>query len=87
MYRNEVTDVILSEYDEQQHIENEKRWSYEDGLTEGLTEGRTEGINLAHRLTELLIETGRQEDVLRAFQDKQFCRELMMQYGLIEEEK
>lgn len=30
-HRGEVLDMILTEYDEQAHIANEKRWSYEDG--------------------------------------------------------
>ena len=35
--------MVLSEYDEQQHIENEKMWSREEGRREGRREGRLEG--------------------------------------------
>ena len=42
-YRSEVTNMILSEYDEQKHIENEKRWSYEDGREDGYADGREDG--------------------------------------------
>lgn len=38
--QSEVKNLILSEYDEQQHIENEKRWSFEEGLEEGLKQTR-----------------------------------------------
>lgn len=34
---------ILYEYDEQRHIENEKRWSYEDGKEDGIQEGFQKG--------------------------------------------
>lgn len=33
--QSEVTELVLSEYDEQQHIENEKMWSREEGWKEG----------------------------------------------------
>ncbi|MDO4554377.1 MAG: hypothetical protein Q4B70_04440, partial [Lachnospiraceae bacterium] len=34
-HQSEVTSMILDEYNEQQHIENEKRWSLEEGLARG----------------------------------------------------
>ena len=67
--------MILSEYDEQKHIENEKRWSWE--------EGREEGVELANHLIKLLLTDGRQEELHRSFEDKAFHLELMQEYGLI----
>ncbi len=40
--RAEVTDRILEEYDEELHIQNEKRLSREEGRIEGRIEGREE---------------------------------------------
>lgn len=34
--RAEVMDVVLTEYDEERHIKNEKELSYEEGQTEAL---------------------------------------------------
>jgi len=48
-HRGEVMHSILREYDEQSHIANEKKWSYEDGYNEGrelgYSEGRESGYN------------------------------------------
>ena len=41
--RDEVRDMILTEYNEQKHIENEKKWSYEEGLQLGEARGRQLG--------------------------------------------
>ncbi len=41
--RAEVTDMILEEYDEELHIQNEKRLSREEGLAEGHEIGLAEG--------------------------------------------
>lgn len=35
-HRGEVLNMILTEYDEQAHIANEKKWSYEDGIEKGV---------------------------------------------------
>ena len=43
-HRLEVTQVLLTEYDEKLHIDNEKNISYEEGMVEGLAKGRAEGI-------------------------------------------
>ena len=70
LYRSEVKDLILCEYDEQKHIENEKRWSYE------------EGIDQVSRLYELLLQDNRQEDMKAAFTDKNLRQKLMEEYHL-----
>ena len=36
--------MLLTEYDENLHINNEKNISFEEGLERGLEEGRQEGI-------------------------------------------
>lgn len=38
--------MILTEYDEQAHIANEKRWSYEDGHNDGEKQGLDKGIQI-----------------------------------------
>lgn len=42
-HRLEVTDMLLTEYDEQLHIDNEKGISFEEGKAEGLAKGKEEG--------------------------------------------
>ena len=78
MNQSEVKDLILSEYDEQQHIENEKRWSFE----EGLEEGRIESERIKN-LLRLLLQENRLDDMERVLNDEVLGHELMKEYGLL----
>lgn len=42
--RGEVKDVILTEYNAERHIKNEKKLSYEEGDKEGMEQGLEQGI-------------------------------------------
>lgn len=42
--RGEVKDVILTEYNAERHIKNEKKLSYEEGVKEGIEQGLEQGI-------------------------------------------
>ena len=42
--RGEVKDVILTEYNAERHIRNEKKLSYEEGVKEGMEKGLEQGI-------------------------------------------
>lgn len=42
--RGEVKDVILTEYNAERHIKNEKKLSYEEGVKEGIEKGLEQGI-------------------------------------------
>ncbi len=42
-HREEVRELILSEYDEELHIKSEKQISFEEGKAEGIAEGIAEG--------------------------------------------
>lgn len=75
-----MTNMILSEYDEQKHIENEKRWSYEDGREDGYEDGG----NKVSRLYELLILDGRRDEMEMALTDRELRHQLMKEYKLIE---
>ena len=79
-----MTNMILSKYDEQKHIENEKRWSYEDGREDGYADGHEDGGNKVSRLYELLILDGRREEMEMALTDKELRHQLMKEYKLIE---
>lgn len=66
-HRAEVTNVILSEYNAQQHIENEKEISYRDGKAAGAREGRCEGIKEGsiRSYIEIYSEQGLPDDEIR----------------------
>ena len=42
--RGEVKDVILTEYNAERHIKNEKKLSYEEGVEKGIEKGLERGI-------------------------------------------
>ena len=44
----EVRDMILTEYNEEQHIKNEKNISYDDGFNEGIERGISQGTQIAN---------------------------------------
>lgn len=72
--RGEVRAMLLTEYDEQAHIEYEKEISYEEGKAEG-----REGLS---KLVQLLLSAGRVEDVDKATKDKVYCNQLMREFNI-----
>ena len=44
----EVRDMILTEYNEEQHIKNEKNISYDDGFNDGVERGISQGTQIAN---------------------------------------
>lgn len=74
--RSEVKDVVLCEYDEQKHIENEKNWSRE--------EGRLEGIRLGNALTAILLKEKKLTELERCLQDRAYQQKLLKEYELLE---
>ncbi len=80
--REEVCSMLLSEYDEQAHIESEKKIARE----EGREEGKEEGIQEAERRFSLLIEylqrDGRIQE-LTLLTDENIRRKLYKEYNLL----
>jgi hypothetical protein len=76
-HRAEVAGMILSEYKEE---EVRQVW-YEDGLQDGLARGislgNAEGEQRAADLISLLLEQGRNDDVMRALHDAGYRAKLM----------
>ena len=52
--RGEVRSMLLTQYDEQAHIEYEKEISYEEGKAEGREEGRAEGKAEGEKIGQLI---------------------------------
>ena len=70
----EVRSMLLTEYDEQAHIKNEKEISYEEGIRKG--------EDLLSILIQHLLAAGRMDDVKRVTTDAQYRRELYKEFGL-----
>lgn len=67
--RDEVRDMILTEYNEQKHIENEKKWSYEEGLQLGEEIGEARGIQLGEKIGKIQAV---KDMIMRLSQKKRF---------------
>ena len=69
-HREEVRSMILTEYDEQARIKNEREIALE------------EGENTAMQLVQYLLEAGRTEDAKKAAKDAEYRKKLFEEYGL-----
>ncbi len=70
-HRMEVKDVILTEYNEALHVENEKRLSFEQGLEQGIEQG-----------IKALIQDNLEEKI----SPQRILEKLTVRFGLSEEE-
>ena len=57
-----------------------------EGRKEGRKEGRTEALEQINHLNQSLIRDGRQEDLLKSFSDPDFQKELLKEYGLLDQD-
>lgn len=74
--RNEVLEMLLTEFDVKKHLKN----TYEEGRTEGLQQGRKQIVILNQKL----VEEGRLEDLVRASMDDAYREKLLQEYGLFD---
>lgn len=78
-HRAEVTNMILKEFNLEQHIQSEKAYSLEEGLAKG-QEMERKRFSL---LTQSLIDDSRNEDIAKAATDSEFCQKLYEEYHII----
>lgn len=78
--REEVRSMLLTEYDEQVHIKNEKEISYEEGERAGIIKGE----DMLSTLIQHLLATERMDDIVRVTTDTQYRQKLYKEFQLIE---
>lgn len=81
-HREEVRSMLLTEYDEQAHIKNEREIAYEDGREEGIKEGIKEGEARLSKLLQCLENTGRNEDIKKVIYDLQYREILYKEFAI-----
>ena len=79
-HKAEVTRMCITEYDEYKTMEKFKR----EGREEGWKEGREEGEARLSSLLKTLMEQGKNEDVQRVLDDKEFRKQMYKKYDLAE---
>ena len=84
--RAEAIEMSIFEYDEEKHMKSEREWAYNNGHKDGLAEGKQLGIKEGeHRLLklyQLLLESGRNEDLNRIFSDEAYREQLYQENNL-----
>ena len=63
-------------------VEEEKALSYEDGMKIGIEQGIEQGEENLSALYKHLLEAGRQNDLQRAMEDRNYRKQLMAELGL-----
>ena len=72
--RGEVRSMLLTQYDEQAHIEYEKELSFEEGQ-------KAERARFA-KLCQMLENEGRDEDIKKALYDVEYCEILYKEFSM-----
>ena len=80
--RGEVTDMILTVYNEKLHNKTLREEGRAEGLREGLAKGRRNGHREINDLNNHLLEDGRMDDLKRSLKDNAFQEALLKEYGL-----
>ncbi len=85
-HREEVRSMVLTEYDEQAHIKNEREIAHEEGRRVGHEEGRRvgheEGEERVLRLMKLLVETERASEISRVTVDEEYRKQLYEEFQI-----
>ena len=81
--QREVTELVLSEYDEQQHIENEKMWSREEGRNEHLLELINKKLAKGKPVSIIAEELEEEEETILRLIAEQQQRKHELQYEKI----
>lgn len=81
-HREEVREMILSEYDEELHINSEKKISYEEGLEAGVVQGTHHGQERVNALITRLAAAGRADDIIRSASDPAYQEQLFEEFGI-----
>ena len=84
-HREEVREMILSEYDEELHINSEKKISYEEGLEAGVVQGTQHGQERVNALITRLAAAGRADDIIRSAEDSAYQEQLFQEFGITKE--
>lgn len=82
--RAEAMKVSIYEYDEEKTMRQMREEGRQEGREEGRQEGREEGEMSFAVLTKKLLEDSRQEDLLRAADNREFREKLYREYELKE---
>ena len=79
-HREEVFSMLLTEYDEQAHIENEKGIAFEEGVSVGIKEGEER----LSKLIQLLVKEKRIAEIEKVTAEKEYREKLYKEFNVKE---
>ena len=86
VHGSEVVNMLMSEYNYEQDIEVQREEAFEEGERLGREEGERAGREKEQKrfaaLAAKLIEAGRNEDIIKAAQNFEFCETLYKEYNI-----
>lgn len=86
VHGSEVVNMLMSEYNYEQDIEVQREEAFEEGERLGREEGERAGREKEQKrfaaLAAKLIESGRNEDIIKAAQNFEFCETLYEEYNI-----
>lgn len=77
-HRGEVYHLLLTEYDEEKFLEQEREVWKEEGVKEGLESGERR----VNQLIRTLIQLSRSDEILRAVSDQEFQKQLFLEFNI-----
>ena len=80
--RNEVFDMLLTEYDEKLHMKTLYEQGKEAGREEGLKEGQDMEKERINKLYSILLAEKRTDELAKAVNDEKYLEELLRRYNL-----
>ena len=80
--RNEVFDMLLTEYDEKLHMKTLYEQGKEAGREEGLEEGQDMERERINKLYSILLAEKRTDELAKAVNDEKYLEELLRRYNL-----
>ena len=81
-HRSEVLGMLLEEFDADKYERTIRMEGIQQGIQQGEEQGLQRGISRANRLTQLLLEQNRTEDLKRALEDSGYQDMLFREYDL-----
>ncbi|MCM1124768.1 MAG: hypothetical protein NC416_19510 [Eubacterium sp.] len=81
-YRAEVLGMLLEEFDVDKYERTIRMEGMEEGIQQGRREGMQQGIDRVNRLTGILLEQNRTEDLKRSLEDAEYQKKLFREFRL-----
>lgn len=80
--KTEAKNMSIYEYDQERHIRQEREAAKKEGVAEGIEEGIKEGTAKILKLSALLIDAGRTDDLKKAAENEEFCQKLCEEFHI-----